>query len=313
MRSFKNPKNIPGLTIWLDAADPTTINNGQVVDNGNVFSFRDKISNIELTNSQGVNGPSYSIGAVNGRNAISIPYYASDDVGLKALSATNVNGLQGLTFSMFCVYKPTTTIQDNSTFGNQKYVVTIYSKARWDAILGGSTGPGGWPNRAIYIGDEGGGSALAISQRLNPSGRYVEAETIPTTPTTFWTVYATYGEHVPSRAQIVPTSLNKTCLTQVRIQSGLKKMGFSFRGYDFIDDFQSSKIYADRGIKNTGTVYDVGLNATLVIGSPWSSGKLKNNSRYPLEGFFCEFLYYNRYLSDSEYDTVSRYLKKKWT
>ena len=61
---MKNPSKIPGLNIWLDAADTSTINNGKVVDNGNVFSFRDKVSNIELTNSQGVNGPSYSIGAV---------------------------------------------------------------------------------------------------------------------------------------------------------------------------------------------------------------------------------------------------------
>ena len=316
MKAIKNPNSITGLRIWFDASDITTINNGKVIDNGNVFSFRDKKSNIELTNSQGVNGPSYSIGAVNGRNAISMPYYTSSDVGLKALFSTGVNGLEGLTFSMFCVYKPTTTQEVNSN-GNQKYVVSIYSNSRWNALIGSppSTGPGGFANRAIYTGDEGSASATAV-QRLNPSGRYIEADTSPAPP---WNGYVTYSEHVPSRSGSAPSSLNKTCLTQVRIQPGLKKMGFVFDDYEFVDDFQSSRIYntggsagINRGIRNTGNVQDVGSNSTLILGSPWSFGKNKAEKLYPLEGFFCEFLYYNRYLNDSEYHTISRYLKKKW-
>ena len=317
---MNNPSKITGLKIWLDAADTSTINNGKVVDNGNVFSFRDKVSNIELTNSQGVNGPSYSIGAVNGRNAISIPYYTdATDVGLKSLSAINVNVLQGFTFSMFCVYKPTTTTQVNDN-GNQKYVVTIYSNTRWTGL----TSPGGFANRAIYTGDEGG--VPNATRRLNPSGRYIEADSNVALGSG-WLTYVTYGEHVPSRALNgpTPTSLNKTCLTQVRIQSGLKKMAFSFSGYDFIDDFQSSRIYntggsagINRGLVNAGPVRDVGPNATLIIGSPWPSTphspsiRGKTEKLFPLEGFFCEFLYYNRYLSDSESNSVEAYLKEKW-
>lgn len=299
MKQLKSPSKIPGLTLWFDASDASTINSGTPTNNVNVFSFRDKISGVELTNTYGATGPSYSFSAINNRNAISIPYYTTPDSGQKALWKSGITQLQGLTFSMFCVYKPTTVTQQDLT-GNQKYVVAIYSGSR---ISIGN--PGGFANRSIYLGDEQGGTP---AQRNNPSGRYIEADTSAAAP---WQQWVTYGEHVPSRSGIVPTSLNQTCMTSVRIQPNLKKMGFVFDDYEYIDDFLSSR-NTTRGIKNTGDVQDVGNNATLIIGSPWIGGAPKTSKLYPIEGFFCEFLYFNRFLSDSEYHNVSRYLKKKW-
>jgi hypothetical protein len=299
MKQLKNPSKLPGLTLWYDASDISTINNGRVANLDNVFSFRDKMNGVELTNPYGVLGPSYSFSAVNGNNAISIPYYPQTDSGQKALWKSNISQLQGLTFSMFCVYKPTTVTQQNN-LGNQKYVVAIYSASRI------STGvPGGFANRAIYLGDESGGTP---AQRNNPSGRYIEADSTAAPP---WNGYVTYGEHHTSRSGVAPTSLDKTCMTGVRIQPNLKKMSFVFDDYEFVDDFMSSKI-TTRGIKSTGLVHDVGNAATLIIGGPWIGGQLKDQKLYPIEGFFCEFLYFNRYLSDGENHLVSRYLKKKW-
>jgi len=304
MKALKGLKNIPGLTLWFDASDPTTINNGRVLNNENVFIFKDKINGVELNNTFGSLGPSYSFSAVNGRNAISIPYYTQTDSSQKALWKSGLTQLQGTTYTMFCVYKPTTVTQVDIT-GNQKYVVAIYSDVRLSALIGGNTGPGGFANRSFYTGDEEGGT---VAQRNNPSPRYIEADTTTVPP---YNSYVTYGEHVTSRSGVIPTSLNKTAISSVRIQSGLKKMGFVIDDYEFVDDFISSK-NTTRGIKNTGTVYDVGNNATLIIGGPWTGTKNKVSKLYPIEGFFCEFIYFNRFLSDAEYHSVSRYLKKKW-
>lgn len=315
MLSLKSPENIPGLNFWLDASDASTINNGRVVNNQNVFSFRDKINGIELKNNFGALGPSYSFESVNGLNAISMPHYTIGDSCTKGLTASNLTQFDVLTFSMFCVYKPMTTINADIT-GNQKYVVAIYSKTRMDALIGSpaSVGPGGFANRAIYTGDEADSDDPAnATRRLNPSGRYIEANTAVIQDG--YTTYNTYGEHTTSRHGVDPSSLGKTCLTVVRNQNNLKKMSFIFNGSEIIDDFMGGtyvKPYVVRGNKFSGRIETVGNQATICIGSSWNGGKNSTSKAYPLEGFFCEFLHYNRNLTDTEYRSVRTYLEKKW-
>jgi hypothetical protein len=301
---LKTPKSIPGLTLWFDAADSSTINDGTTIHGTNVSTFIDKVSGVIMRNNNGVSGPTYSWGTVNGKNAIHMPYYSGTDTALKALTASNLSMLDGLTYSMYCVYKPMTTIQDD-TLGNQKYVVTIYSDTRINQL----NGPGGYANRAIYTGDEGG--LANVTRRLNPSGRYIEGNSTTNAP---YNDYVTFGEHVPSRHLIAPSSLGKTCITAVRVQPYLKKLGFGFDGHDFYEDISAPRLteYSSRGIRLDRDSLPVGTNATLIFGSPWWRTANKVNRLYPLEGYFCEFLYFNRFLTDSEANSVRQYLNKKW-
>ena len=47
---MKNPSKIPGLKIWIDAADTSTINNGTVQNGQNVFKIVDKSSGYVFRN-----------------------------------------------------------------------------------------------------------------------------------------------------------------------------------------------------------------------------------------------------------------------
>ena len=50
MLILKGPNDVPGLNLWFDASDASTINNGRISNNQMVFTFTDKISNVNLRN-----------------------------------------------------------------------------------------------------------------------------------------------------------------------------------------------------------------------------------------------------------------------
>jgi hypothetical protein len=305
MKSFKRPDKISGLKIWLDASDESTVNFGRVSNLEQVTNFQDKISGIQLRNIISGQGPTYSFRSVNGKNAISMqPQYSfGAEACNTALGATAIMVLNSSTCSMFCVYKPT-DIYFADANGNQKHVLNILD-------LTSTTSGLGIANRSIYVGDEVSPNA-STSQRANPSGRYAEANTSLSSP---YTSTTTYNEHIPSRNEWseASTSLNKMCMTLVRSQSGLKKIGFMTETDDFIDDFTAFK-YApdDRGIKLTGPVYSPGLTASMVIGAYRPVSYTVQANYYPFVGFFCEFLYYDRFLTEDEANSVKQYLKLKW-
>jgi len=112
-----NPDNIPGLTIWVDASDISTVNNGQVTNGQNVFKIVDKASGIVFRNGYGNFGPTYSIGVVNEKNAISFNYYLSstiDSLQAKGLWASDVTTMATGTYSLYCVSFPYDNRQRNT-------------------------------------------------------------------------------------------------------------------------------------------------------------------------------------------------------
>jgi hypothetical protein len=307
MKSLKRPDKIEDLKLWFDASDESTINNGRVSDSDLVFNFRDKVTGIQVVNILPGQGPTYSFGMVNGKHAISMnPQYSLGADGcVNALGTSSISTLNSATCSMFCVYKPTGIYLSDAS-GNQKYVVNILDfDNSITAILPGNLG-----NKSIYLGDETSPNA-SISQRANPSGRYVEADTSSGLP---YTNTTTYNEHIPSRNewQGASTSLNKVCMTIVRTQRDLKKIGFLTEDNSFVDDFVANTVATDRPIKLTGQVYSPGPSASLVFGAYRPSSYTVQSNFYPFQGYFCEFIYFDRYLTDDEANTVKEYLKMKW-
>jgi hypothetical protein len=307
MKSLKRPDKISNLKLWFDASDESSVNYGRVTNADLVFNFRDKITGIQLSNIISGQGPTYSFNSINGKHSISMnPQYSlGAEACVNALGVTSISVLNSATCSMFCVYKPT-GVYLNDASGNQKYVVNILDfNNNNSTISSGNIG-----NKSIYLGDETSPNST-ITQRLNPSGRYIEADLTSGPP---YTGYVTYNENVPSRNEWVnsSTSLNKMCMTLVRTRAELKKIGFLTDDSSFVDDFAVTNIATSRGIKLTGPVYSPGPSASLVFGAYRPSSYTVQSNFYPFQGNFCEFLYYDRFLTDDETNTVKEYLKMKW-
>lgn len=299
MIRIKKPNDIPGLVLWFDANDTSTINNGTVKDNDLVFSFRDKKSNVELTRITPSAGPTYSFSAINGKNVISFQpvYTLGGNASLKGLSNANLTILGSATTSMFCVYKPTDFLVDD-TQGNQKYIVNIADSSDLTS---------GFGNKSIYLGDEG---SATVAQRKNPSGRYIEADSSTPAP---YNGSVTYHEHIPSR-NFLPgstSSLDKVCMTVARSQKDLKKISFLFENNDYIDDFSAFRTFPNRS-KLTGPVYPLSAPQKFILGCYRHISYTYGSRRYPFKGLFCEFLYYDRFLTDDETNIIKTYLKRKW-
>jgi hypothetical protein len=344
MLGIRGPEQISGLNLWFDAADRSSINDGKVTDRQNVYKFRDKISGVTLINGNGALGPSYSFGAINGKNAIHFPWFGTVqndpavnlDGAIKSLTASNVTQLGFATVSMFLVYKPTTTFYQNLN-GNQKYTLSIWNDARIQGGNPGNGSGGGFPSRAIYVGDERDplqGGTTTAAQRQNPSGRVVEGFLIDGGPG--YRGQSTYTEHIHSRSLEGPISLNKVSITSARLQNGLKKIGFINENSESLEDLTiavakgstmslgpprspsphsaSMSYYRNRNYRIDGQTVDPTQNAWLVLGAWWPRSYLiqTTGGNYPYEGFICEFLHYNRYLTDQETDAVRQYLKNKW-
>lgn len=325
------PDKIDGLKIWFDASDLSTVNDGRVTNGSNVYKFVDKISGVVCRNNNGVNGPTYSFGGVNGKGAICFGYYAPGDLSLRALTASGVTQFNTATRTNFWVYKPTGKTAQPAGSSNEQYVVTVWDTTR----ITGGIAAGGYANIAMYIAEDSETYALAI-QKQNPSGRYVEG--VPGTAP--YTGYNTYTEDIPSRSLEGPNSLNKVSIGSARISpSQTKKIGWLKEGQDSFEDFTipaytaskynnlsvygrplppsplsaSASYWTPRGFRLENTSVVVGTTAYISIGAFWPVTSLSiPTGKYPMEGFFCEWLYFDRYLTDSETNTVREYLRRKW-
>jgi hypothetical protein len=132
--------------LWLDAADASTITES----GGAVSQWDDKSGNSRsLTQATPANQPSYSLGGLNGLNALSFDGAASfiDNaaIGLP---------IGGSARSMFVVYKPLRTTSTNTLAGQGSVSLLV---ASWFALQFRS--PLGDPYFAGYASDIGGGPA----------------------------------------------------------------------------------------------------------------------------------------------------------
>jgi hypothetical protein len=83
-------------------------------------------------------------------------------------------------------------------------------------------------------------------------------------------------------------------------------------------DYTSTDNFLPRNNRRTSNVVDV-TNPIMCLGSYWpgrSGLGITVSSEYlnlpPFEGYFCEFLYFDRVLTDKETKIVEAYLKEKW-
>jgi hypothetical protein len=283
MIGFGNPDNIPGLALWWDAADFSTVNDGTVTQNQNVYKIVDKVSGVVLTNSQGVNGPTYAIAEVNGNNAIHMPYYATTDMGLKSLTGTTTQITSAQKTIVF-VHRPTTILYTASA-PVTKYALSIWASGRTPAagvqpsihLLSGSGN-----NPYSQIGEVQNGT----NNKTINSWNYRSFE---------------YGRNTSEQVD-----LNTTQIFLGRIKTGISKLNFyQDRGFDTKTDY-----YVNTSI-NTGAAVLPTSPVKIVIGSYWDTGT-RFSGAHPMEGYFCELMIFNRYLTTAEINLIEQYVKMKW-
>lgn len=267
---------IKNLTLWWDAADPSTINDGKVVPNQNVYKIVDKVSGVTLTNGSGVLGPTYAIGAVNGYNAIHMPYYAGTLMGQKALSNGNVPQFSSVEKTMAFIFKPT----------------TISAGYKWSlAVWGtGRSTNGTWPHIHVYN-----------SSNINAYPNYGEAPT-PTQQSLYSLNAKSYEFSVKNNQ---PIDLNTTQILVLRTKNGISKFNWIHgNGIDSRNEFYNYTVH-------TGTpVIPSSAPVKLVVGSLYDTGQ--KGGSVPFEGYFCEMILINRYLNTGEVNSLEQYLKMKW-
>ena len=241
-----SPDSIDGLNLWFDAGDISTINDGRVTNNATVYKFVDKISGVALRNNSGVLGPSYSFGAVEGKNAISFTYYNTpNDRTIKGLTASGVTQLDTSTYSMFVVYKPTTK-QFQDANGNYGFVVSIWDGPMTQFIGAATNPPASWGNRHWATGD--GGTDTTPEGRQNPNGLWIEGTVTnnprqavpPSDPglgylTNYW-VEEIYSRSLEEKIGLTGPSVNKTTIGSARVRNNFRKIGFMKQNSQNLED-----------------------------------------------------------------------------
>jgi len=315
---MKKPNDIPGLVIWLDAADSSTVlsaTNSTPGDGGQIRRMIDKKSGVTFSNTS--NGPTYSYTSVNGKNSILMadpstgPFVFATN---KALVASDLTILSSATTSIFCVYKP---IGDSpASDGARQWVMAIndyYMSNIRTRGNGSNFAQSAIPNKGISVNFE--------TPSLDRSSAYWESNTPLTTEGLRSAV--TYYDHLPSRnkARGYTNSIEKVNLTIARTQNNLKKISFIYENNDWVDDFSGGFNNPNNVYKLTGPVYGLTYSENTVnlplgtqsmaIGTI-ASGVVRTGFYHGFYGYFCELLYYNRFLSDYETNSLKAYLREKW-
>ncbi len=288
MLGYKTQKNIPNLVLWWDASDPTTINDGLAFQYQNVYKFVDKKSGVVLRNFSGANGPTYSYGVINGKNAIHFPYY-SDSIGnLKSLVNSNIN-LPNLDLdvkTIFFVFKPTTT-----TSTNKKYALSIWTEGQ---AVGSLTEP------PVSIRSGSGN---------NPYTEYSEgSQDIEGERNLFFRNEKSYQYGLKTSTNVDRNTL-QIMIARTRNDSGVSKfISLQENGFDSkLEYYNNGDLILSQNLSSLAQP-----PFALSIGSFFYQSLNKTTDQHPLEGYFCEMLYYNRFLEDHEVNTIGTHLLRKW-
>lgn len=335
-----NPDNIPGLTLWLDAADDSTVNNGRVTNGQNVFKIVDKASGITFRNGYGVDGPSYSFGVVNGKNAITFNYYTSpNSIQSKGLWAGNVTTMATGTYSLYCVSFPYDNRQRNTTGAGTPAPQSLWLLSLINSI---PTNLNNYqPNRALLFRSSGG---LTIGQ-TNSSPQFQEDTDFSSTPVT--TLYDKVNQLTPG-IHSLPRSdsryiYGKTNVIGVRASDNCKRLTIIRENYLSDENFNPGwtkafgiELDLSRASRTPPQGFTPAPNGPWVtigaiiphpssrsvegVAGPMGVGDFTANQTiapfatnvYAFEGHFCEFLFFDRVLERSEANSVEQYLTKKW-
>lgn len=315
---MKSPDNISGIRLWFDASDSSTINDGIVTNNQNVYKFVDKIGGISLTNPNGPLGPTYAFGAINGRNAISFTYYNSTvatNPHLKRLAAVNVSALSTGTYSMYVAFFPNDIRQEPSPTSPSSGGVTrcgVVSVIAGSRI--GTTPTGGYIDRSLYH------TSYRNNTDRNTTIGYFDSVSPWNDFNTF--VFDNMAYRQPNSTSLtsgIDYQYGKTSVFGVRFAPGIQKSSFLRSGSSISGNFLPISA-TGRRVRPSNAVI---TNPSLVIGATWV-GYTVNGVPYhtlttrtaenfsPLDGFFCEMIFFDRILTDVEDNTVLNYLVDKW-
>jgi hypothetical protein len=316
-----NPKNIPGLQFWLDASDQssmnlykTTIGSYSVINSGttysgtnsgpgvdwkngtsilgagaltysswsqsSIISMVDKKSGITLTTATGFGSGTpkyfkYDYNSVNGKNSILFNRFTNGE-----LSLTNTNipsTFNSLTHSLYFVFATGYT-SSLSIYGT--YPLSIYKSGRTASV---------YPNIGIGINISG------------TTSYYLNIETDQTSSTlTPYTAFS-FTDDTYSKSIIFSTRLNGTS-TPDPARFNLLTANKNIKFFGLTGTPGSSK-------STTGVSIP---NARFILGDLWDGTYATTSNPAPPIGRFCEMLYYNTMLSDTDNDKVVQYLKNKW-
>ncbi len=235
--------------------------------------------------------PRYEVGAVNGKSAIKFNKPFPGEIGM---IADNVGLLDSATYTVFCVYapvNPTSSLQLGAGLTAQgQYVVSIYDSNRISRH-------GGYPNLGFFYGDG------------NPYNQSIVVTTQSTTFSRFirWsknTRNTANSSIVIAQFRNSATSSNGIPLYKILTESN----NYFMYGFTGVGINSGSGSFFDHRRNNSRFV--IGYNPTL--GTSSSQREIYNSGPKQFTGYFCEFLYYDRALTDLEMSKVNQYLVKKW-
>jgi hypothetical protein len=383
MIGLKSPNNITGLKVWLDASDADTINDGRDISNGStVQKWVDKVGGYVFRSGTGtlgnsyntltsngifkVRGPSYSVGVVNGKNAITFNYYTGggvgsgagtanteDNISFRRLACGSITPIGSATYSMYVVFLPKENREQKSQTGTggaaqSQYIMTVMDASRSNAAgtgpLSGYPGPGssanpaGYCERMLYMTST---SSVAGNAYRNGTIAYTNGsnETIIIN-----SVQPSIGTYLSNQTQ-EPSGLYETSgknyqygkvnVFGIRHSNSIKRFSVVRDGYTRKDNFVPPTIVSgalntannpwagrDRRISPSPRIanpivtigavapgYDLGKTSTR--GTDDDGTGIRTNQS-PFEGYFCELLFWDRILTESESNSVELYLRKKW-
>lgn len=233
--------------------------------------------------------PRYEDGAVNGKRAIKFNKPFPGEIGM---IANNLDLLNSATYTVFCVYAPVnpstmSSLNSGGATAQGQYVVSIYDSNRISRHRG-------YPNLGFFYGD---GSAFNHS--------FV----VTTQSTTF-------------SSRIVWSKRNTTVNDSDVVISQFRSTATSSTGIPFfkantrfVYGYTGSGVNSGTGsfynkINTSSSTFVIGYNPT--TGTNSSQSDISTIGPRQFTGYFCEFLYYDRFLSDVEMLKVNQYLSKKW-
>jgi len=273
-----NPINISNLKIWFDAADKATMGLTSIGSlTASIDSIKDKVNGVVLYKNNV--RPTYYYNIINNKNAVYFGVTSVDGFGgYGCLIGTNIPYMASATHSIYFVFQPMSDISSAYTFGN--WALCIQNGGR--SILAGT-----YPDIGIYRYVS---STSALDGYLEAVSSYLSSG--------LRNVYE-YNNGTSSTSNLTNLNIISTRL------NGTSSVGkFS----------QMSRDKRPMYFTQSAIGINPGSSASIILGDRQSTPYTLNPSStpYPYVGYFCEFLFFDRYLSDTEDHQINEYLKKKW-
>ena len=272
-----NPKNISNIKYWFDSSDVSTLSlTGIGSATASVISITDKINRIVLS-SAGTVLPLYYYNNINNCNSIYFQY-----TNMPSVPPNDRLSSSSITFSS---------------------TGSIYSVTKWGAT---SSGPSAlFPYQiAISIAPSSRGVGTWADFQVVYSGLPLDYYGIAPASSLI------YSTVLPSATMSIPRFTASVNGTSSNINSiGVDIFG-SRNNNSTLSKFKYTSIYDSKNGYTNVTYSISSLSNKLVIGDYHNSAYTSFNGGF--KGYFCELLFFDRYLSDTEDNQITQYLKKKW-